>query len=285
MQPFPDKDFFPFGLRGRQDFIEPMDHAHRHTEIELFSTEDGGFTRKFGEEITSFSKDEIAIFWGCIPHQLLKMPKKRRGFIAYFPLESVLQWQLPPRFVNEILGGRCFRIQRSKTVEVALSALKQWLPLPKQATSNLLPNSEHMIIEGCLGVLAEEALEGLPIQGRALPAPEGKRHVSKMIEFTVCNRRESLVADDICSCADLHPAYGRALFKKTVGTSLHQFLIKLRLEDAKNMLVNSDALILDVALDCGFGSLSRFHAVFKERIGMTPRAFRQYTREAYKMGG
>ena len=95
----------------------------------------------------------------------------------------------------------------------------------------------------------------------------------------VRNRRAPLLADGICSHAKLNPAYGRALFKKTVGTSLHQFLTNLRLEHAKSMLANSDALILDVALECGFGSISRFHAVFKERIGSTPKTFRQKARE------
>ena len=273
-----NRDFYPFGLRGSRDLIDPMFHPHRHTEIELFSMGGGPYTRKFGERTEQFSADEIIIFWGCIPHQLLDRADSGEGFIAYFPLETFLQWHLPPAFVHQILGGNCLRIHRSDTVAVAFQALQHWLPLSGR-TGTGLPKSEKMIIEGCLGVIAEEALKRLPDQAEEKWMGGSEHHVSRMIEFIVAHRCEPIVADDICDHAGLNSTYGRSVFKKAVGISLHQFLTNYRLEHSKNLLANRDALILDVALESGFGSVSRFHAIFKDRIGVTPKAFRKAVRK------
>ncbi|MEM1294667.1 MAG: helix-turn-helix domain-containing protein [Verrucomicrobiota bacterium] len=273
-----NQDFYPFGLRGRRDLIDPMESSHRHTEIELFSMRGGTYTRKFGEQTEQFSEDEIIVFWGCIPHQLLEKPDRGEGYIAYFPLETFLRWQLPSRFVHQILGGSCLRIPISKSVSLAFEALQHWLPTSGKTGSGL-PKSEQMIIEGCLGVIAKEALKNAPVQGEEPRMHGSDHHVSRMIEFVVHNRCEPIVAEDICKHAGLHSTYGRTLFKNAVGISLHQFLTNYRLEHSKNLLANSDALILDVALESGFGSVSRFHAIFKSKIGMTPRAFRQSTQD------
>jgi len=40
------------------------------------------------------------------------------------------------------------------------------------------------------------------------------------------------------------------------------------------MLATTDAKMIDVAMDSGFGSVSQFHALFKIRCGCTPRAYR-----------
>lgn len=273
MERFPSEDFYPFGLRGRQDVICPMDSPHRHLEVELFSVDDGPFERDFGGRVETFSKDEIVLFWALTPHQLTKIAEPGHGFIAYFPLEAFLHWKLPPAFVRKILGGQSLRVTRNATVEAVLDALRHWLPAPGALNRSLL-RSEYMILEGCLGVLAEEALNGIPDLGDS-KSLSNQRHLMEMIEFVAHNRSQNLGSDDVCKHVGLHPAYGRALFKKTAGLTIHQFMINHRIEHAKKMLAMTDLLILDVALDSGFGSLSRFHAVFKDRVGQTPRAFRQ----------
>lgn len=59
-----------------------------------------------------------------------------------------------------------------------------------------------------------------------------------------------------------------------------------RIERAKRLLAEpgQDRSILDVAFDCGFGSLGPFNRAFKERMGMTPRAFRAANRRRLDAG-
>jgi len=55
-----------------------------------------------------------------------------------------------------------------------------------------------------------------------------------------------------------------------------------RIERAKRVLADPDhdRPILDVAFDCGFGSVGPFNRAFKDQLGLTPRAFRTASRSA-----
>jgi AraC family transcriptional regulator len=63
-------------------------------------------------------------------------------------------------------------------------------------------------------------------------------------------------------------------FKESKGQPPHQFLLRRRIERAREMLRQSDKTILEVALSCGFSSQSHFSAVFRTLTGLTPRRFR-----------
>ena len=48
------------------------------------------------------------------------------------------------------------------------------------------------------------------------------------------------------------------------------------------MLVSGDQPITEVAMACGFNSVNYFNRVFKEVIGLTPRAYRNKYRPGFK---
>jgi AraC family transcriptional regulator len=64
------------------------------------------------------------------------------------------------------------------------------------------------------------------------------------------------------------------LFKQSIGTSPHQYLIQQRIERAKQLLKQTDRSIIDIALECGFNSHSHLSKQFRQLAGMTPRAYR-----------
>lgn len=81
---------------------------------------------------------------------------------------------------------------------------------------------------------------------------------------------------DACAMSASH--FSRE-FHKSVGIPPHQYLMKLRLERAREALVESDARVIDVAIELGFTSPSHFARAFARRYGMAPAAFRQLARE------
>lgn len=70
------------------------------------------------------------------------------------------------------------------------------------------------------------------------------------------------------------PNHLMRLFKRYEGCTLGQYLAKLRIEKAKRLLWESDMNILQVALGCGFESLSNFYKRFREYTGVTPMQYR-----------
>lgn len=68
-------------------------------------------------------------------------------------------------------------------------------------------------------------------------------------------------------------------FSRAVGLPPHQYLLKLRLERAAELLAEGDDSLLDIALVCGFNDASHFSRAFARRHGQPPSAYRRALRE------
>jgi AraC-like DNA-binding protein len=73
-------------------------------------------------------------------------------------------------------------------------------------------------------------------------------------------------------CSERH--FSR-LFREEYGASLRAWQIELRLQRARHLLTQSNAKIINVALDSGYHHLGLFNAKFKKRFGMTPGEWRR----------
>ena len=60
------------------------------------------------------------------------------------------------------------------------------------------------------------------------------------------------------------------IWKKQVGVPLNSYLNTIRIERAKVLLEAGNRKIIDVAMECGFGSLSQFNRAFLRTTGVSP---------------
>jgi len=65
------------------------------------------------------------------------------------------------------------------------------------------------------------------------------------------------------------------VFRRAFGTTPHQYLIRVRIEEAKARLASDRGSVTDVCLEVGFSSLGSFSALFAERVGCPPSAWRR----------
>jgi AraC family transcriptional regulator len=75
--------------------------------------------------------------------------------------------------------------------------------------------------------------------------------------------------------AKLSPAHFSQMFRQSTGVTPHQFVLRARVEQAKELLVKKDARVLDVAIACGFRTQQHFAKVFRAFCKMSPTQFRQ----------
>lgn len=64
-------------------------------------------------------------------------------------------------------------------------------------------------------------------------------------------------------------------FRGTTGMSPHMWLLNLRIEKAKLLLMNPRLTLVDIGFDCGFADQSHFTRVFQRAVGMSPGAWRR----------
>ena len=63
-------------------------------------------------------------------------------------------------------------------------------------------------------------------------------------------------------------------FRHDTGITIFQYLIRLRVEAACQMLRNTPRPVSEIAYRCGFGSLPHFNRKFREVYGMAPKDYR-----------
>jgi AraC family transcriptional regulator len=79
----------------------------------------------------------------------------------------------------------------------------------------------------------------------------------------------------LASVAGMSPHHFAELFRKSVGDSPHRYVLRRRIERAKQLLRASNASIADIALAAGFVDQSHFSKVFRKIAGSSPRGWRE----------
>src|SRR4051812_47642389 len=74
--------------------------------------------------------------------------------------------------------------------------------------------------------------------------------------------------DELADAAGLSRAHLARQFAETFGVAPHQYLVQLRLEQAKRALATGTS-VTDVCQDVGFASLGTFSASFRRRVGLS----------------
>ena len=78
---------------------------------------------------------------------------------------------------------------------------------------------------------------------------------------------------------ELSPSHFRARFLRSVGQSPGSFLLDLRMQKARQLLVETDEPIKAVGQSVGYSDLPHFYRAFKHASGATPNQWRaQHTR-------
>ena len=88
---------------------------------------------------------------------------------------------------------------------------------------------------------------------------------------------ENLSLEQVADLAGFSKYHFTRLFKQYTDTSFYKYLNQKRIDYAKTLLLDPDLPVIDVALQCGFSSLSAFLRMFKQLNKCTPTEFRNMT--------
>ena len=85
---------------------------------------------------------------------------------------------------------------------------------------------------------------------------------------------EDLKLDDVANMSGFSKFYFERLFKQFTGTSFYKYVNQKRIFKAQELLIEPGNSVTDVALNCGFTSISSFIRMFKLQKGCTPTEFK-----------
>lgn len=86
---------------------------------------------------------------------------------------------------------------------------------------------------------------------------------------------QNLSLELIGQAVGLNPSYFSNIFKKETGISFIDYLTDIRIQNAKNMLTETDLEVIEISEHTGFNDLKYFTRCFRKITGMTPVAYRK----------
>jgi two-component system response regulator YesN len=81
----------------------------------------------------------------------------------------------------------------------------------------------------------------------------------------------------VAEAVGLSPSYFSAAFKREMKENFSDYLTKVRIRRAKELLCCTTKLIYEIAYDVGFRDYRYFSQIFKKQTGQTPRQFQNST--------
>lgn len=99
--------------------------------------------------------------------------------------------------------------------------------------------------------------------------------VEQIIAFIRANYDKPINNKIFSDMTGYHEYHLNRLFKKYTGTTLRKYLLNIRINEAKKLLLTTDLSMSDIAEKTGFNSNSHFSSCFKENVEFSPMAFRR----------
>lgn len=98
--------------------------------------------------------------------------------------------------------------------------------------------------------------------------------ITRAKQFINEHQGDDLSLGQVAKAVNTSTFYFCKMFKKATGVNFTDYLSRVRIEKAKNLLLNPNLRISEIAYEVGFQSLTHFNRVFKKIVGQSPTEYR-----------
>lgn len=265
---------------GESLTVNRMAGPHMHSQIELNFVLSGHMTYWFdGRELT-VDEGRLCLFWGMIPHQVIDRREGTRFVCLYVPMSVFLGLANLSRFRDAVFRGAMIEALEIRSWDRDI--FQRWREELLAGDENLTEIVRNELTARVLRI-ERDGWRDLREEGSAIASfsandSERVEHIERMLRFIAEHALENISAEDVGRAVALHPNYAMSIFKRAVGHTINQAIVRHRLDTAQSLLISTDLSITDVAFESGFGSVSRFYEAFSERFVEKPTAFRRRMR-------
>ena len=267
-----------FGLWSGISNLKTIHPVHRHNEIELNLVEHGDIIYLWNDQEIFIKRGRTAVFWAAIPHQIIYRTENAVLHWLTCPLYWFLQWQLPDTLTDYLLSQTAMALSDATNADLDHLQFLRW-HRDIQLSTNERTSIIMLELEAWLRRLALYNYQ-ISHSGDSIHKPDNRpdtishQKARQMAIFIAQHYTELIDVNRIASVVDLHPNYAMSIFSETFNVSILDYLTQHRVTHAQRLLLTTDKPINNIAEESGFGSISRFYAVFKDKCGLPPRQYR-----------
>lgn len=104
-------------------------------------------------------------------------------------------------------------------------------------------------------------------------------YIQEAVNYIEQNYQRNLTVEEVADACRLNRSYFSKLFKDNVGCPPQEFLIRVRLAKAAELMCSSNAPISEIAVRCGYSNQFHFSRAFKKHYGVPPQKWRAQNRK------
>lgn len=101
------------------------------------------------------------------------------------------------------------------------------------------------------------------------------KSIRDVVDYIEVSLDQDLSLEVLAGIAAMSPYHFSRRFKETVGMAPHAYVMYRRAHKAKNMLIETNESLAQIAYDCGFASQSHMTTNVKKVLGITPARLRK----------
>ena len=126
---------------------------------------------------------------------------------------------------------------------------------------------------------AEAMLETVeqPAAPAPVTAPRGLApwQIRRVLTYVDSNLDTPIRNKDLAAVARLSEFHFNVAFRKSVGHSPHEYIIRRRIERAQGLMLSTEKTLSEIAAECGLADQSHFTRLFRRFVGESPAAWRR----------
>jgi AraC-like DNA-binding protein len=257
------------------------DKLHQHPQLQLTVILEGKGQLLSGDYVGRFQAGDVFFLGENAPHVFRSDPEyfekdsrlKSVGNTIFFDFEALGKGLMELEELNSLkkfreYEGQCFQLEGESADRIR--------DLVGQFENNEGLVRFQRAIQ-LLNLLDQAGHDRIPLNfskpERGLSEKDGSR-MNRVMQFLLQNRFREVTLKQTASVANLSKEAFCRFFKLRTRKTFTQYLIELRINEAKKLLQERDLGISEIAFQVGFENLSYFNRSFKKITGKTPREFK-----------
>ena len=272
----------PEELAGCLRYLEhgypsPLVRWHCHDEYELHLIEATSGRMFVGDHIGHFEPGQLVLTGPRLPHNWIStdcpeggVPLRDRVILfSHEPIEHAASRVPELAEALPMLARARYGLEFRGLTDQARAAF-----LRIRESSGLKRLSEFCLLLSDLAACTDyQVLSTVQVLGSEDEAAQ--RPINEVIDFLTANSHEQLTLPELCARFNMSESRFSRAFRRATGHTLTEFVNRLRVNRACQLLMDTQCLVTSICYDVGFNNVANFNRRFLETKGMTPTEFRR----------
>lgn len=256
----------------------PLIRWHYHDAYELHYIAASSGKLFIGDYIGSFEPGNLVLTGPRLPHNWIStdVPEggiETRDFAVQFdhpPLENAAKFIPELREVMPLLDRAKYGIEF-----FGMSAQAERYFLRMRDSSGLARFTVFLEFIGALSECKDyRLLSSASIQ--SFDDEDLLAKIDEVVNYITDNYSKEISADTLATQLGMSPSKFSRFFKRATGNSFTDFVNRIRINKACQLLMNTDEYVTNICYDVGFNNVANFNRRFLEVKGVTPKQFREH---------